>query len=89
MDFKVFFTTFVMIFLAELGDKTQLATLVYATNSPQNKMTVFLGAALALMFSSAIAVVAGAAFAQWINPKVVSWIAGLAFIAIGVWTIAR
>lgn len=89
MEWKLFATVFATVFAAEIADKTQLATLVYAANSPQNKLTVFIGSALALMLSSAIAVVAGSALSQWLNPKVLSWVAGLAFIAIGVWTIAR
>jgi putative Ca2+/H+ antiporter (TMEM165/GDT1 family) len=89
MELKLFGAVFITIFTAEIADKTQLATLLYASNSPHSKLTVFLGSALALMLSSAIAVVAGSALSQWVNPKVLSWLAGLAFIGIGIWTIAR
>jgi putative Ca2+/H+ antiporter (TMEM165/GDT1 family) len=89
MELKLFATVFASVFAAEIADKTQLATLLFAADSPQNKMTVFLGSAMALVLSSAVAVVAGSALSQWVNPRVLSWIAGLAFIAIGIWTIAK
>jgi len=89
LELKLFATVFATVFVAEIADKTQLATLLYAVDSPQSRLTVFLGSALALTLSSAVAVVAGSAVSQWVNPKVLSWIAGLAFIAVGVWTIAR
>ena len=89
MDIKLFLTVFATVFAAEIADKTQIATLLYATNSPQSRLTVFLGSAMALALASAIAVLAGSALSQWMNPKVISWIAGAAFIAIGVWTIVR
>lgn len=89
MDMRLFFTVLSTVFVAEIADKTQIATLLYATNAPQSRLTVFLGSAFALTLASAIAVLAGAALAQHIHPKVVSWVAGVAFIAIGVWTIVR
>ena len=49
MELKALLTVFVTIFLAELGDKTQLATLLYASDKDVAKLTVFLGASLALI----------------------------------------
>jgi len=89
MDIKLFVTVFSTVFVAEIADKTQIATLLYATNAPQSRLTVFCGSAIALTLASAIAVLAGSALSQWIQPKVLSWIAGGAFIGIGVWTILR
>jgi len=89
MDIKLFFTVFSTVFVAEIADKTQIATLLYATNAPQSRLTVFFGSAIALTLASAVAVLAGSALSQWIQPKVLSWIAGGAFIGIGVWTILR
>ncbi len=87
MDWKTFLTVFVTVFLAELGDKTQLATLLFATKSPSALLTIFLGAAGALVITSAIGVAAGALLSDFVNPKYLSYAAGIGFIAIGVWTL--
>jgi putative Ca2+/H+ antiporter (TMEM165/GDT1 family) len=80
---------FATIFLAELGDKTQLATFLFAADSEHSKTTVFLGAASALVVTSAIGVALGSVVAEWISPRVIAYLAGAGFIAIGVLTIAR
>ncbi len=87
MDWKTFLTVFVTVFLAELGDKTQLATLLFATKSPSALLTIFFGAAGALVVTSAIGVAAGALLADYVNPKYLAYAAGIGFIAIGVWTL--
>jgi putative Ca2+/H+ antiporter (TMEM165/GDT1 family) len=87
MDWRTFLTVFVTVFLAELGDKTQLATLLFATKAPSALLTIFLGAAGALVITSAIGVAAGALLADYVNPKYLSYVAGIGFIAIGVWTL--
>ena len=89
MDLRFFLTVFSTIFLAELGDKTQLATLLYAADAEHSRLTVFLGSATALVVTSAIGVAMGGLAAQYVNPKMLSWLAGAGFILIGVWTIAR
>ena len=89
MDLKIFTTVFATVFLAELGDKTQLATLLYAAQEGNPKLTVFLAAASALVVTSALGVLAGSFVAQHVDTTKLSWIAGLGFVAIGLWTIAR
>jgi putative Ca2+/H+ antiporter (TMEM165/GDT1 family) len=89
MDTKVFATVFFTVFVAELGDKTQVATLLYASKPDNPKLLVFLASALALVVASALAVVAGTFIAQYIHPKALSWVAGLGFMAVGLWTIVR
>ena len=89
MDPKLFLTVFGTVFLAELGDKTQLATLLFATRAENPKWTVFAAASLALVATSAIGVLAGTAVSNYVSPKALSWIAGLGFIAIGAWTLWR
>ncbi len=89
MDFRLFATVFVTIFVAELGDKTQLATLLYAAEAHQTRLTVFAAAAAALVLTSALGVLAGGVLAQHLRPRVLAWGAGLGFIAIGIWTIGR
>ena len=87
MDFKVLATVFGIVFLAELGDKTQLATLLFAAKSPGNLITVFIGASAALIVASAIGVMAGGFISQYVNPKHLSYVAGTGFLVIGAWTI--
>jgi len=87
MDWKIFSTVFGIVFLAELGDKTQLATLLFASKSPGNLLTVFVGASAALILASAIGVAAGSIVAQYIEPKLLSYVAGVGFVVIGAWTI--
>jgi len=87
MDWKIFSTVFGIVFLAELGDKTQLATLLFASKSPGNLVTVFVGASAALILASAIGVAAGSVVAQYIEPKLLSYVAGVGFVVIGAWTI--
>jgi putative Ca2+/H+ antiporter (TMEM165/GDT1 family) len=87
MDWKVFATVFGAVFLAELGDKTQLATLLFASKENVSLWTVFAGAAAALVLASAIGVTAGSLVAQYINPKHLSYAAGIGFIVIGAWTL--
>lgn len=89
MDLKLLTTVFATVFVAELGDKTQLSTMLYASGTPNGKLTVFLGSALALVLSSALGVFAGAQLGERLDPKLLARIAGAAFILIGVWTIAR
>jgi len=69
MDWKLLVTVFSTIFVAEIGDKTQLATILYASGAEYGKLTVFLGSSLALVSTSALGVLVGASLAQFLNPK--------------------
>lgn len=87
MDLRLFATVFATIFVAELGDKTQLATLLYASDASHPKLTIFAASATALVLSSAIGVLAGSFVSEYLSPRLVRWIAGLGFIAVGVWVL--
>jgi putative Ca2+/H+ antiporter (TMEM165/GDT1 family) len=87
MDLKLFTTVFMTIFVAELGDKTQLATVLYAADAEHPKLTVFAAAAAALVVSSALGVLGGAVLSEFVNPKMLRWIAGIGFIAVGCWVL--
>lgn len=89
MDLKLFVTVFSTIFIAEIADKTQIATVLYASNAGHSKVTVYLGSALALCLASALAVFAGSLLSHWINGRVLTRLAGSAFILVGVWTLLR
>jgi putative Ca2+/H+ antiporter (TMEM165/GDT1 family) len=89
MDWKIFTTIFASVFIAELGDKTQLATMLFASDRDASKLTVFAGAALALVVTSALGVAAGSLLAHYVSPRQLQYIAGAGFIAIGVWTLIK
>jgi len=87
MDIKLLATVFGTVFLAELGDKTQLATLLFAARESTSLWTVFVAASLALIATSAIGVAAGGLVSSYVNPRYLSYAAGVGFILIGAWTI--
>ena len=87
MDLKTLLAIFGTVFLAELGDKTQLATVLFAANRPNSAWLVFAAASLALVAASALAVLAGSVLAQHVNTRHLSVVAGLGFIVIGLWTL--
>jgi putative Ca2+/H+ antiporter (TMEM165/GDT1 family) len=89
MDLRVLTTVFTSVFIAELGDKTQLATLLFAADKQTSKLTVFVGASLALILTSAIGVGAGSIVSQYVSEKTLQVVAGIGFIGIGVWTLVR
>ena len=89
VDWKVLFTVFSAVFIAELGDKTQLATMLFAADKAVSKWTVFAGASLALVVASAIGVIAGSALSAYVSERHLNMIAGAGFIAIGFWTLMR
>lgn len=84
------FVIFTTVFLAELGDKTQLATLLFASDekAAASPLGVFAAAAGALVLSTAIAVALGTLAERYLTMAPLKLIAGLGFIAIGVWTVA-
>lgn len=89
MDIKLFATVFVTIFLAELGDKTQLATFLFASKTPSSLITVFFGASLALVTTTLLGVAAGGLISQHVDQKYLSFAAGVGFVLVGIWTIWR
>src|SRR5436190_5013140 len=89
MDVTALLTVFGSVFVAELGDKTQLATLLFASDKEVSKLTVFMGSASALVLTSALGVVAGALLSQQINEKYLHYAAGVGFVAIGIWTLVK
>lgn len=87
MDWKLFLTVFASIFVAEMADKTQLVTLLFAADKAVSKWVVFLGSASALVLASAIGVLAGTMLSHVINVRMMSVIAGSGFMLIGAWTL--
>jgi putative Ca2+/H+ antiporter (TMEM165/GDT1 family) len=88
---RLFFSTFALIFIAELGDKTQLAALALTgkQQGAQAPWVIFAASALALTCASALAVGAGAFLARTVSPAVIRWISGLLFLAAGAWILLK
>jgi putative Ca2+/H+ antiporter (TMEM165/GDT1 family) len=89
MDWKVFITVFGAVFVAELGDKTQLATMLFAADKEVNKYVVFTAASFALVVASGLGVIAGSLLAEHVNTRYLHYIAGFGFIAIGAFTLYK
>jgi putative Ca2+/H+ antiporter (TMEM165/GDT1 family) len=88
MPKSVFWATFFVVFLAELGDKTQLAAMA-ATAKTGDAWTVFLSASLALIFATLLGVLVGGYLFKHVSPQLIKYCAGAAFIAVGVWMLIR
>jgi putative Ca2+/H+ antiporter (TMEM165/GDT1 family) len=87
MDWKILATVLISVFIAEMGDKTQLATMLFASDKEVSKWTVFFGASLALVAASGIGVLAGGAISQYVSEKYLHYAAGAGFVIIGIWTL--
>jgi putative Ca2+/H+ antiporter (TMEM165/GDT1 family) len=84
---RTFITVFTTVFLAEIGDKTQLATMLFASERGSSKWLVFAGSALALVLAAALGVMVGAQIERFVKPSTLKLVAGVGFIVIGIWTI--
>jgi putative Ca2+/H+ antiporter (TMEM165/GDT1 family) len=89
MDWRTFAAVFVAVFVAEMGDKTQLATLLFASDREVSKWTIFLGASLALVAASGIGVMVGGVLSNYVDEKHLRYFAGAGFIIIGIWTLSN
>ncbi len=85
MDWKLVGSTFVAVFVAELGDKTQLATFGLAAASKGGRLSVFLGSASALVATSLVAVLAGAALGKAVPEVWLQRAGGGLFLVLGAW----
>lgn len=88
MQRSLFWTTFFTVFLAELGDKTQLAAMT-ATARSGALLTVFAAASAALVCATAIGVLVGSALFKFVPEHLIKYLAGSAFIAVGVWVLVK
>jgi len=84
---QIFLSVFVTIFLAEIGDKTQLATILFSSDANASRWLVFFAASAALVLAAAIGVLVGAQLERFISPKTLKLVAGLGFIGVGLWTL--
>jgi putative Ca2+/H+ antiporter (TMEM165/GDT1 family) len=84
MDLKLFLTTFVTIFLAEIGDKTQFAAIAAGSQS-KNIFPTWLAVVLGLSCAGTLGVLFGGLLGQFLNPIVMKYISGSLFIIVGLW----
>ncbi len=89
MDLRILFTVFFSVFIAELGDKTQIATMLFAADKEVSKLTVFVGASLALVVATGLGVLIGSVISNHISEKVINYVAGTGFVLIGIWTFIK
>ena len=87
MDFKALLTVFATVFLAELGDKTQLATVLFAANAKHSPWLIFVASSAALVCAAGLGVLAGGWLSRHVDTKMLSIVAGIGFVAIGAWTV--
>lgn len=89
MDLKLISTVFVTIIIAEIADKSQFVTLLYASNAQHSKLSVYIGSSLALMLASGLTVLAGVGLSNWFDEGLMARVAGIAFIVVGIRTFVR
>ncbi len=87
MDWKIFGSTFVTIFIAEMGDKTQFAALAASSRSTHT-FSVWLAVVLGLGLAGTLGVFGGKILGDFLNPQMLRWVSGGLFIAVGVWVLA-
>ena len=87
MDFKALLTVFATVFMAELGDKTQLATVLFAADAKHNPWLIFLASSAALVCAAGLGVMAGGWLSRHLDTRMLSIVAGIGFIGIGAWTV--
>jgi len=88
VNFQILGSTFLMIFLAELGDKTQISTFAFASEA-KSPLSVFLGASLALVCTSFLGVVLGGVLGRFVPERIMKFAAALVFLGFGVWTLVE
>ncbi len=87
MLLKAFATVFITVFLAEIGDKTQLATMLFSSKTDTSKWMVFAASSSALVLAAGIGVLLGSQLDRFISPQNLKLVAGFGFILIGTWTL--
>ncbi|MFZ5596867.1 MAG: TMEM165/GDT1 family protein [Bacillota bacterium] len=89
IEFLTWLTTYVLIILCELGDKTQMAVLLITSNNPSKRWLIFAASALALTMCVVVEVTVGLTLAKYIGPAVINRATGVIFIIIGLVTLVQ
>jgi Ca2+/H+ antiporter, TMEM165/GDT1 family len=88
VNWQVLLSTFGLIFLAELGDKTQISVFTFASET-RSPLSVFLGAALALVCSSFLGVLLGGLIGRFVPERIMKFVAAAVFVGFGAWTLVE
>lgn len=88
-DLSIILSTFFAVFLAELGDKTQLCAFAIGAGKPHAWFSVFLGSAIALVITSLIAALCGKFAGTYVSIKLLNMLSGVFFIVLGVFYIFK
>jgi putative Ca2+/H+ antiporter (TMEM165/GDT1 family) len=88
MDWSIFSATFITIFIAEIGDKTQFAAMAAASQT-KSTMSVLVATILALSIAGAMGVAAGSLLSKFIDPEKMKYFSGSAFVLMGLWILIR
>ncbi|MFO8184703.1 MAG: TMEM165/GDT1 family protein [Candidatus Aegiribacteria sp.] len=89
MNLRILLTVFTAVFIAELGDKTQIATMLFSADREISRVYVFIAASMALVCSTLVAVLVGGSLSRIISRRGLNIVAGAGFILIGVWTLVQ
>ncbi len=87
MDWKLILSSFVMIFIAELGDKTQIASMGLATKNPGKMTSLFIGILLGFVATTIVALIGGTLLNKYLPPHIIKYVAGTLLIGSGLWII--
>jgi putative Ca2+/H+ antiporter (TMEM165/GDT1 family) len=88
MDWSVFSATFLTIFIAEIGDKTQFAAMAAASQT-KSTVSVLLATILALAIAGSLGVAAGSLLSKFIDPLKMKYFSGSAFVLMGLWILVK
>ena len=84
---KAYLMVFLITFLAEMGDKTQISTLLFSSNKEINRWGVLVAASCALTLATVLAVIVGSELDRFVSAKTIKLITGIGFIGIGIWSL--
>ena len=89
MDWKLIVSSFVVIFIAELGDKTQIASMGLVTKNPDKMVSSFIGILAGFVATTLVALIGGGVLNKYLPPYLVRYVAGILLIGSGLWMIIR
>ena len=84
---KAYLMVFFITFIAEMGDKTQISTLLFSSNKEINRWGILAAASCALTMATFLAVIVGSELDRFVSARTIKVVSGIGFIGIGIWTL--